>query len=248
MPFREATYADLLPASQILAAAFKNDAFQGKYLHPHLDKYPDDLARQYLRTLRTSWARASPDNKLLVSFKPSSRGKGEECLTGVVSWSRRRANSPSASWSATAWTKVVVYYNYLESLILPDRAAEPERQNILTRAFPYAKHHWTGTRAEVWYLNVVGVDPAFEGQGIGRELVAWGFERARQEGVGTSCIAASDRDRFYKACGFDVQCGIAGDEGPDHELRTTLRNIGGGTIHFWDGGMEAEGVREYGEE
>ncbi|KAK0903991.1 hypothetical protein LTR91_020836 [Friedmanniomyces endolithicus] len=226
MPFREATYADLLPASQILAAAFKNDAFQGKYLRPHLDKYPDDLARQYLRTLRTSWARASPDNKLLVSFKPSSRGKGEECLTGVV----------------------VVYYNYLESLILPDRAAEPERQNILTRAFPYAKHHWTGTRAEVWYLNVVGVDPAFEGQGIGRELVAWGFERARQEGVGTSCIAASDRDRFYKACGFDVQCGIAGDEGPDHELRTTLRNIGGGTIHFWDGGMEAEGVREYGEE
>ncbi|KAK1080142.1 hypothetical protein LTR33_005795 [Friedmanniomyces endolithicus] len=218
MPFREATYADLLPASQILAAAFKNDAFQGKYLRPHLDKYPDDLARQYLSTLRTSWARASPDNKLLVSFKPSSRGKGEECLTGV------------------------------ESLILPDRAAEPERQNILTRAFPYAKHHWTGTRAEVWYLNVVGVDPAFEGQGIGRELVAWGFERARQEGVGTSCIAASDRDRFYKACGFDVQCGIAGDEGPDHELRTTLRNIGGGTIHFWDGGMEAEGVREYGEE
>ncbi len=75
-----------------------------------------------------------------------------------------------------------------------------------------------------------------------------GFERARQEGVGTSCIAASDRDRFYKACGFDVQCGIAGDEGPDHELRTTLRNIGGGTIHFWDGGMEPEGVREYGEE
>ncbi len=75
-----------------------------------------------------------------------------------------------------------MYYNYLESLILPDRAAEPERQNILTRAFPYAKHHWTGTRAEVWYLNVVGVDPAFEGQGIGRELVAWGSSARDRKG------------------------------------------------------------------
>ncbi|EMC91505.1 hypothetical protein BAUCODRAFT_46074, partial [Baudoinia panamericana UAMH 10762] len=203
MPFREATYADLIPASHILSTAFKNDSFQSKYLRPLLSKYPHDLERHHLRQLRMQWARRSADHKLFVAFKPAADGKGEDCLTGVASWSRRSATPRPATWSVTAWTTAVGYYNQAEAYFWPDRAADPERATILTRSAPYSKHHWTGSRAEVWYLNIIGVDPRFEGQGIGRELVAWGFEQARKDGVGTSCIAASGRDQFYLACGFD---------------------------------------------
>ena len=248
MPFRELTYADIKPAAGILAAAFKDDGFQGKYLHPYLDKYPGDLERRYRRTMFAAWARSSDDHKCFVAYKPTADGKGEECITGVISWSRRSAQPRPKTWSASLWTTTVGYYNQVEEYFLPDRAADPVRATILARAAPYSKHHWTGSRAEVWWLDVIAVDKAFEGQGIGRELVAWGFERAKQDGIGTSCIAAQGRDRFYIACGFDVQCGIAGDEGPDEELRKELRSIGGGMIHFWDGGKEPVGVKKYGEE
>ncbi|KAH9827192.1 Acetyltransferase (GNAT) family [Teratosphaeria destructans] len=249
MPFREAKYADLAPASQILGEAFKNDSFQGRYLHPELAKYPDSLTRHYLRKLRSLWARSGAnEHKLFVSYKFSADGRCEECLTGIVSWSRRHAHPTPLTWGTAAWVKLTDTYNYIESYFLPDQALDPVRATILSRSWPYTKHHWTGSRAESWYLDLLAVDPAFEGQGIGRELVAWGFERARQDGVGTSCIAASGKDRFYRACGFDVQCGIAGDEGPDLEMRAELRSIGGGTIHFWDGGTEPVGVKKYGEE
>jgi GNAT superfamily N-acetyltransferase len=249
MPFREATYSDLQPASEILAAAFRNDSFQGRYLHPHLDKYPDDLARSYLRKMRLHWAKSSsPDHKLFVAYKPSADGKGEECVTGVASWSRRRAKPLPEDGTTSLWTKAITTYNSWEAYFLPDRAADPFRLTILARAAPYSKHHWTGSRAEVWYLNIIGVSPDFEGQGIGRELVAWGFEKAKQDGVGTSCISAEGKDGFYEKCGFDVRCGISGDEGPDEEMRKELRSIGGGTIHFWDGGREPVGVKGVGEE
>jgi GNAT superfamily N-acetyltransferase len=248
MPYRQATYSDVEPAAKILAAAFKNDGFMGIYLHPYLDKYPDSLEKRYIRSLRSQWARMSDEHKLLVAYQPTADAKGEERLTGVASWSRRRATPTPQTWTTTGWTTAMNYYNKLHEWFYPDRAADPERAKILDRAAPYSKHLWTGSRAEVWYLNVLGVDPAFEGKGIGRELVAWGFEQAKKDGVGTSCIAAQGRDRFYQACGFDVQCGIAGDEGPDEELRRELRSIGGGMVHFWDGGREPFGVKKYGED
>ncbi|KAK6429328.1 hypothetical protein LTR95_014525 [Oleoguttula sp. CCFEE 5521] len=247
MPFREATYADILPASHILARAFKDDGFMGRYLHPHLDKYPCDLQKRYVRSLRAQWASMSSEEKLFVSYKPTPDGMGEECLTGVAGWTRRRAVAKPAGWSTYAWKTAVSYVNMVDEYFNPDRAADPENHKIFEKLSPYNKHHWTGSRAEVWYLNVIGVDPAFEGQGIGRELVAWGFEQAKQDGVGTSCIAASGRDDFYRRCGFDVQDGISGDAGPDEELRKEVRSIGGGMVHFWDGGKQPVGVKKYGE-
>jgi GNAT superfamily N-acetyltransferase len=248
MPYREATYADLAPASQIIARAFKNDAFQGRYLHPQLDKYPDSLENLYLRRLRSKWASASPEFVPLVSYKLASDGKTEECVTGFACWVRRRSTPLPVSWSTWAWTTPVSYWNFVHEKLWPDRAADPEHMKMLDRSYPYFKHHWTGSRAETWYLDLIGVDPTFEGQGFGRELVAYGFQRAKEDGVGTSLIAAEGRDRFYRASGFDVQMGIAGDEGPDEELRRELRSIGGGMIHFWDGGKEPVGVKKYGEE
>ena len=217
-------------------------------MHPKLDKHPDSLANAYLRKLRMAWARASPENVLLVSYRLAADGKTEEGITGYANWTRRRPVPVPLSWSTAAWTKSIDYWNSWHEWLYPDLAADPERMKILAKSWPYTKHHWTGSRANTWYLALVGVDPEFSGQGIGRELVSYGFGRAREDGVGTSLIAAEGRDDFYRACGFNVQMGIAGDEGPDEELRAELRSIGGGMIHFWDGGKEPVGVKKYGDE
>ena len=41
MSVRNATYEDLLPASKVLAAAFRNEGLFGGLFHPHRNEFPE---------------------------------------------------------------------------------------------------------------------------------------------------------------------------------------------------------------
>jgi len=245
MPLREATYADLVPASKVLAAAFKDEPLFGVFFHPYRQDYPDDMYLYFLRKLRLDWGSGPPDCRIVLSYGDAPADSGEQRITGVAVWERKRAIERPSTWTAAATVRAMSSYNYVESLVYPDRAAaDPERLSLLERSGPFIKHHWTGTRAESWYLDLIGVDPTEAGHGYGRQLVAWGRARATEDGIGASLIAAAGRDRFYQACGFDVIVGTAGDEGGE---ANELGRIEGGTIFFWDGGVKPEGIKKYGE-
>jgi GNAT superfamily N-acetyltransferase len=56
-----------------------------------------------------------------------------------------------------------------------------------------------------WYTMVVGVDPAFQGQGLGRALLEPVMEKARTEGVPVYLETAQPKNvSFYKKIGFNV--------------------------------------------
>ncbi len=68
-----------------------------------------------------------------------------------------------------------------------------------------------------WYLWAVGVDPAYQGRGIGGMLLAQGLERASADGV--PCYLETHNPKnlaFYKKFGFEI--GAAGTL-PKHGLR-----------------------------
>lgn len=239
MPLRAATYADLLPASKILSAAFFNEDFFGQTVHPHRHEYPDDMYLFFLRNLREDYL-GGPNEHLIVTYKADVSGK-EECITGFAHWQRKR-KSKGVPLTAKAAVKVVQAYNYAESLIWPNRAANPSKVDVLPRSAPFVDHHWTGSRADSWYLSLIGVDPKAEKQGYGRALVEWGFDRAREEGVGTSVVSAGGREKFYRSCGFNVEDGTVHDEGGE---ANPLHDVPGGAIFFWDGGKAPEGVKKY---
>lgn len=90
---------------------------------------------------------------------------------------------------------------------------------------PLTAHSWAGERAENWYLDLLAVHPDGQGKGVGRELVQWGVDAARKEGVRASLIAAYQKERFYERCGFK-KVGMA-NVGPMKEA-----GIKGGTIMF----------------
>jgi hypothetical protein len=74
MSIRNATYEDLLPASKVLAAAFKNEGLFGGLFHPHRNEFPDDMHLFFLQKLRVDWARTStPDQRILLAHPPPSR-------------------------------------------------------------------------------------------------------------------------------------------------------------------------------
>lgn len=95
-------------------------------------------------------------------------------------------------------------------MVWPNRAADPFDEDIIERAMPFAEDFWTGDRADSWYLEVLAVDPEFQGQGIGRMLVDWGLGRACEEGVSASVFSAKGKEPFYLKSGFPLEDGHVG--------------------------------------
>lgn len=243
MSIREATYADLVPASKILAAAFMNEPLFGGEFHPYRAQYPDDMHLFFLQKLRVDWARSgSPNLHIALSHPPSDPSQ----ITGVAIWLRKRSTPQPDSWSTAATVKAMEAANAAEALVYRNRAAEPANHGMLEASAKFMKHHWSGSRADSWYLDLLGVDPTTGGHGYGKALVRYGLEIAKRESLGASVISALGRESFYTALGFDVTAGtvreFGGEANPFHG-----REDLGGTIHFWDGGKEPVGLKAYGE-
>lgn len=120
-------------------------------------------------------------------------------------------------------------YNSVSSFFWPDRAANPSMLNVFLRASPFFAHHWSGARARCWSLDSLGVKPEYQRKGVGRQLVQWGLECARQDGVAASVVSADGRENFYKACGFNNIVGnVCDGEG------NPMADFKGGTILFTD--------------
>lgn len=119
----------------------------------------------------------------------------------------------------------IILSNRISSYIWPNRAADPSKANCLAEAFPFFSHHWSGTREESWFLDMLSVHPDYQGQGHGRALVNWGKDQARTDGICASVTSAEMKEGFYEKMGF-VEVGRA-NVGP-------LACVEGGAVMFCD--------------
>ena len=60
----------------------------------------------------------------------------------------------------------------------------------------------TPRRKEAWYLSVVAVDPAYQGQGLGRLLLEEGVKVVDQAGVVTWLVGLKGLEGLYEKFGF----------------------------------------------
>jgi GNAT superfamily N-acetyltransferase len=128
-----------------------------------------------------------------------------------------------------AISQAVKATNATGTWLRPNRAADPSALTAMTRAKPFFAHYFQGPRADVYDLNILGVDPAYGGRGIGRTLVAWGLERADEQGIAASVVSAAGKERFYVACGFEEVVGNV-----THGEGNPLASVRGGDILFRD--------------
>lgn len=98
------------------------------------------------------------------------------------------------------------------SRLWPNRAAHPEKENILERAYPFFEDCWSGDRAESWYLETLVIHPDYQGQGVGSRLVQAGLHEVvdREAGVCASVISTKGKEAFYQKCGFVIEDGHVG--------------------------------------
>ncbi|KEQ92784.1 hypothetical protein AUEXF2481DRAFT_42869 [Aureobasidium subglaciale EXF-2481] len=228
MPIRSASFADLLPAAHVCAEAFFDEDLFGQRIHPNRSAFPGDVYLFFLRQLRKDFF--DGHNTVMVSHPENQLA----CVTGVAVWTRkgRGGDRMAASQSWSAWFTgrfLLPAYNWLGSLIWPNRAADPAMLDVLDRAMPFTEHYWkTPERLENWYLALLGTGPEYQGHGYGKELLKWGIERATEEGICVSLVSANGKDLFYKRYGVDKEAGWASEGGEQNPIH----DIAGGMILF----------------
>jgi GNAT superfamily N-acetyltransferase len=226
---RRARFTDHRAMARALSLAFWDDVLFGRLIHPHREQYPHDSDLYWLRRIQVNWWDWS--HVFLVTTDVDEK-TGGEVVTGVAHWSRMgKANGKSSGTDPTRVTlPIAKAYASLASWWRPNRAADPVHEDIIERSYHFLDHVWTGSRAESWYLEALGVHPDFQNRGLGRALVKWGLDQAEQEGVSSSVIAADGKERFYQRCGFDVEPVGRSGEGEGNPLS----EVPGGLIFFKD--------------
>lgn len=227
MPIRQANYGDLLPAAQVVAAAFFEEDLFGPVMHPHRHQYPADMYLWFLAQLRKDFFQ--PRAVILVSHLPAS----PNTITGVGVWVRKGPGGnplqAEQSWSAWIAERIVPLYNRIESVFWPNRAADPNIADALDRSFAFTRHYWeTPDRIDSWYLSLCGTGPSYQGHGYGKELVVHGVERAKEEGICASLISAKGKETFYQKFGFGEPVGWASEGGEANPIHM----VPGGAILF----------------
>lgn len=59
---------------------------------------------------------------------------------------------------------------------------------------------WLLTHAD---LEILGVDPAYQGRGLGSKLLKWGLSRADEEGIEVYLCSSPEGRRVYEKYGFE---------------------------------------------
>lgn len=110
---------------------------------------------------------------------------------------------------------VIHAYQSLIEWFFPNRAADPSQASWLDNAVESSEVYWTGDRTECWDLHVCGVDPEYQGKGVGKVLAQWGVNEAEKEGSDTcASVLCGEKNRgFYGKAGLTVQVGEGGGDG-----------------------------------
>lgn len=221
---RQATFLELPRSATCLAKAFHDEALFAYHIHPHRKQYPEDMAYYWLKRFQRDywdWAQT-----FLIAVDENTT---PHTVCGVAQWHRESATPMLNSLDPrNVLYYIAAAYTSIWSKIWPNRAADPETEDILEKSGGFTEHIFMAPEnRERWYLHFLGVEPAYQGQSIGRKLVRWGMEHAEKEGIAAAVVVADGKDRFYQSCGFDTMLGRAG-QGEGNPLGV----IAGGNIWF----------------
>ncbi|OAL03150.1 hypothetical protein IQ06DRAFT_292368 [Phaeosphaeriaceae sp. SRC1lsM3a] len=229
MPVRLATPQDEPYIAAICAAAFFNEPLFGQLIHPLRDQYPDDVQIFWHGRMRRMFY--DRRDKMIVNTITEN---GVEKIVGMATW-QRQGDDDGAQKVMQEWQDPGPdAFSPLASE--NNRAIDRSKETILSDSWPYFKHHWEGItngvpRPNNWYLNLCCIHPDYQKRGVGRPLVTWGLDRAREENVHASVTTSHGNEHFYLRCGFDEVVGTC-SEGEGNPL-AAAKVLGGEILWMW---------------
>jgi GNAT superfamily N-acetyltransferase len=188
------------------------------YLSPRLFEYPQDFATSTLHRHRSRLL-----NPTMVGLVACV---GNEVI-GDAFFQRYPLRPRSESLFEILRRWAVTYYQKLYSWVFPDRSTDMER---LEAAYKYIEETQKFVEEKVpewWWVESVAVDPSWWRRGVGRALMAWVMERAREEGVPVILESSHEGKFLYQSMGFKKVREAFHIEGED----------AGGMMAWWPEGM-----------
>jgi len=209
---RPATLLDLPSIAHIWSRAFFDDEIIGQLMHPNRNEYPDDIYYFLLRGIRERYFDWRHQFKVVVN--------GDGKVAGAADWRRLGEGGDARElWWLDPRNLIqpaLHTYHDLSLRVWPNRAADPTRTSFLDNAVAKSEKLWTGERAECWDLYACGVDPDYQGKGVGKMLAEWGVNEAKKEGedVVASVMCGEKNRGFYGKVGLVREVGgTKGDGG-----------------------------------
>ncbi|OIW26920.1 acyl-CoA N-acyltransferase [Coniochaeta ligniaria NRRL 30616] len=200
---REATVDDIPAMARVGVDAFENDELNLVLFPPAPDLTPD---RHYADRLRfRAWITldrmVKPGRITMVAVDDEKDGQ----IAGYAQWTKPAppegrepdppAVSPEAAASVTFEREEFPPAFDKEKLPVYRAVSGAEERRVLGE---------DGTK-NVWCLDILAVDPACQGRGVGRMLVQWGIEKAKAEGKGLYLCATPTGKPFYSRLGLGLE-------------------------------------------
>jgi ribosomal protein S18 acetylase RimI-like enzyme len=157
------------------------------------------LARAFLNEPMMTWPLGEVgdlEHAIETTFR---RWDAENIELGVVF-----ATGPDAGAAVWVYPEVRDRWTELERAARPDVYQHSDDHGVRYERM------WDWIEAQepaepAWYLDRVGVDPARQGEGIGRALIQFGLDRAAAAGLPAYLETATERNvGFYQSLGFRV--------------------------------------------
>lgn len=214
MHIRPVQQKDLYDFAHVVGVSMWNDEIIA-YVAPHKDKYPDSYFRFTLHRTKIRWYRGEL-LFLVVSDEDDADWTGKEVIMGYCCYSTTvhgKQKPVREGWLGNKLERLALdlYGQYAKFFAL-DKSCDPaaERHFRRTLNVDFMKPYFAGLAEterqrigdQHWELELLGTHPDFRRRGVGKMMLQWGFERAREDNVPLILIASIIGEKLYLSNGF----------------------------------------------
>lgn len=214
MHVRSVQQKDLFDYARVVGQSMWDDEIMA-YTAPHKDKYPDSFFQYTLYRTKIRWYRGEL-LFLAVSDENDADWTGKEVIMGYCCYSTTvngKQKPVRGGWLGNKFERLALdcYGRYAEFFAVNkscDPAGERHFRSVLQvdfmepyyAALPEADRQRLG--AQHWELELLGTHPDFRRRGVGKMMLQWGFERAREDNVPLILVATVTGEKLYLSTGF----------------------------------------------
>ncbi|KAM5364634.1 hypothetical protein ACJZ2D_011415 [Fusarium nematophilum] len=188
-----------------------NSPIHHHFIAPRAEEHPEDMTRAFSQKLRRRLL--TPNNVTLVACLSSD----PSVLVGFSQFTRlgNDAGAKQVARSKGPWTRIWIHilawyfwlYDTVDNFIWKDRVTDFTNQQIVEAWFTKDnKRYWEAhpERSNRWHANSVVVAPEWQGNGIGKMLMAEVLTWAQNEMVVVGLTSSPHGEHLYKKLGFEM--------------------------------------------